>query len=68
MDMQFPEEDYSAEIIAESRKCFCTPRVEVEQALKKWDEAGSAPPTAAAESEEVNNVIQQEEDFDTPLI
>ncbi len=71
MDMKFPEEDYSAEIIAESRRQFCAPREEVEKALKKWDEGGSAPAqkdAQSAESEEVNDVIQEEDDFDTPLI
>lgn len=63
MDMNMPEYNHFDEILAESRKKYCTPREEVEIMLKKWDEGSTEPPP-----EDVNKVIQQAEDFDVPLI
>ncbi len=37
--------DYTPEIIAASRRKYCRPRKEVEEMLKQWDEAASAPPS-----------------------
>lgn len=54
-------ENCTKEIIAASRRKYCTPRKDVEEMLKKWDEAASAPPS----KEEVAAV---EETFEEPLI
>ena len=53
--------DYTEQIIAASRSKYCRPKKEVEEMLKKWDEAASAPPS----KEEVAAV---EEKFEEPLI
>ncbi len=60
LDAPKTERDYTPEIIAHSRKMFARPRTEVEENLKKWDEAASAPP-----KEDEMNV---EEKFEEPLI
>ncbi len=52
--------DFTQQIIQASRDQFCTPRAEVEQMLKKWDEAG--------EFNESNTGPQEVEDFEEPLI
>jgi hypothetical protein len=61
LDAPHPTEDYTKEIIDASRRKYCTPRAEVEEMLKKWDEAASAPPS----KEEIASV---EETFEEPLI
>ncbi len=63
MDMNLPDYDHVQEIIEESRRKFCTPRLKVEDMLKKWDEGSDAPPP-----EDINQVIKQAEEFETPLI
>lgn len=55
------ESDYSKEIVAASRRKYCISRKEVEDILKKWDEAASEPPT----KEEVAAI---EEEFEEPMI
>lgn len=57
-----PTHDYTQQIIENSRRMYCTPRAEVEEQLKKWDEAASAPPS----KEEV--VESSGEAFEEPLI
>ncbi len=54
------EHDYTAQIIERSRAKYCMPKAAVEENLKKWDEAASAPP----KKEE----ISAEETFEEPLI
>ena len=66
LDLKFAENDLGPEIVEESRKAYCAPRLEVEEMLKKWDEGGSAPPPTG--SGDVNTVIQEAEDFEVPLI
>ena len=61
MDVPKIEEDLTQEIKAASRAKYCRPRAEVEELLRKWDEAASEPPSA----EEVAAV---EEKFEEPLI
>lgn len=63
LDMKFAERDYTPEIINESRKQFCTPRETVEENLKKWDEGAPESDTAPS-----NQVIQEVEEFEMPLI
>lgn len=60
LDAPQPTADFTKEIIAWSRSQYCVPRTEVEDLLKKWDEAASKPP----EKDEIN----QEEVFAEPLI
>ena len=55
------EKKYRTEIVAASRQKYCAPRKSVEELLKKWDEAGSAPP----KEDEVSDI---EEKFEEPLI
>ena len=65
LDMVFPKIDRSKEIREMSREKYCMPREDVEILLRKWDEGGlDAPP----DDSETNTVIQQEEDFEMPLI
>ncbi len=52
--------DYTPEIIANSRKMYAKSRKDVEENLKKWDEAASAAPKA--------DEIGLEEKFEEPLI
>lgn len=52
--------DHTQEIIASSRKQYCTSRAEVIEMLKRWDESASAPPKA--------NELPAEEKFEEPLI
>lgn len=60
MDAPKVPKDFSKEIIAASRKKYCMPRVEVEEMLKRWDEAASAPPQ--------KDEIVEEDTFAEPLI
>jgi hypothetical protein len=60
LDAPKSEHDYTRDIIASSRAKYCMPRTQVEEMLKKWDEAASEPP----KKEEMN----QEETFEEPLI
>lgn len=60
IDVPKVTDDCSAQILAESRRKYAAPRVEVEKMLKKWDESASAPP---AEDE-----MGVEERFEEPLI
>ena len=52
--------DFTKEIIAASRRKYCTPRKDVEVMLQKWDEAASAPPKEGE--------VSVEEKFEEPLI
>ncbi len=54
--------DYTQEIIEASRRKYCTPRKDVETALKQWDEAASKP----AEKGEIPE--EDLETFEEPLI
>lgn len=40
MGINYPEKDFSKEIIENSRKMFCSPVKDVETLLNKWDESG----------------------------
>ncbi len=60
LDAPAIEHDYTPQIIAQSRAKYCTPKAQVEENLKKWDEAASAPP----KKEEV----PAEETFEEPII
>ena len=62
MDMTYSKVDYTESIKKMSREAYCAPRETVEENLNKWDEASEEDAPAA------NNVIQQAEDFDMPLI
>src|SRR3989338_3166897 len=53
-------EDHTREIIETSRKKYCRPKEEVEESLRKWDEAASEPPK--------KDEIPEEETFEEPLI
>jgi hypothetical protein len=64
LDMKYPEEDFSRQIVDASREQFCHPRDKVEEHLKKWDE-GKVSEEAAGPA---NDVIQEAEDFEMPLI
>jgi len=66
LDMKFPEHDYSKEIIEASRKAYCTPREKVEEMLTKWDEGAADEP--AAKGGKKNTVIEEETEFEMPLI
>jgi len=61
LDAPRVQNDYTKQIIAASHRKFCAPRTEVEEMLKEWDEAASAPPS----KEEIAAV---EEVFEEPLI
>lgn len=63
MNMVTPEKDYVREIIEQSREKYCHGREEVEENLKKWDEGSTEPPP-----KDINQVIKQAEEFETPLI
>lgn len=60
LDAPVPRDDYTRSIIDQSRRSYCLPRTQVEDMLKKWDEAASEPP----KKEEMN----LEEVFEEPLI
>lgn len=60
LDVHPPDKDMSDEIIALSRKKYCTPKKEVEKILSKWDEAG--------EFTADNVAPEYEKDFEEPLI
>jgi hypothetical protein len=68
MDMVFPKNDLSAEITEESRRKYCVPREEAEELLKKWDEGAIQEVGKNPKSVNKNTVIQQEPDFEMPLI
>jgi len=61
VDAPVPTDDRTNEIREESRRKYCENRKTVEEMLKKWDEAASAPPS----EEEIAAV---EEKFEEPLI
>lgn len=63
-DMKFAATDLTRDIIEESRKKYCAPREKVEEMLSKWDEGGGN----SAEEMAANTVIQEEADFEVPLI
>ncbi|MFH0769787.1 MAG: type IV secretory system conjugative DNA transfer family protein [Candidatus Peregrinibacteria bacterium] len=52
--------DHSSEIRALSRAKYCQAKQKVEETLKKWDEAASAPPKEGE--------VDTEEQFDEPII
>lgn len=60
LDVPKYDYDYTKQIIDWSRKTYCTPRDQVEEMLKKWDESASAPPQ--------KEDISPEEVFEEPLI
>lgn len=45
LDAPVPTDDHTAEIIAWSRSQYCITREDVEEMLKRWDEAAAAPPS-----------------------
>ena len=45
LDAPVPTEDHTDDIIAWSRSQYCITREEVEDMLKRWDEAAAAPPS-----------------------
>lgn len=61
VDVPKPKEDYTREIIERSRRKYCKSKKEVEEMLKKWDEAAAAPPKD-------NEVLAVEEKFEEPII
>ncbi|MDO8648363.1 MAG: type IV secretion system DNA-binding domain-containing protein [Candidatus Peregrinibacteria bacterium] len=61
LDAPKTQEDFTPQIIEASRKKYSRPRAEVEDNLRKWDEASSAPPSE-------NEVASVEEKFEEPLI
>ncbi len=60
LDAPKTERDFTPEIIAQSREKYANPRADVEERLKKWDEAASAPPK--------EDEMSVEEKFEEPLI
>src|SRR3989344_5647956 len=60
LDVPKVTKDCTKEIIAASRRKYCTPRNDVEVMLQKWDEAASAPPKEGE--------VSVEEKFEEPLI
>jgi len=60
VDVPRVTDDHSREIVETSRKKFCRPKQEVEEMLRKWDEAASEPPKKGE--------IPDEEVFEEPLI
>lgn len=60
LDIPHHDFDYSEQIIASSRKKYCTPKKDVIEMLKQWDEAASAPPSPEE--------MPLEEKFEEPLI
>lgn len=67
MNIDYPKNDFSHEIINASRDAYCMPRENVEQMLQKWDE-GSDEPVPMSTSVSANTVIQEAEEFEMPLI
>ncbi|MSR86821.1 type IV secretory system conjugative DNA transfer family protein [Candidatus Peribacteria bacterium] len=61
LDAPKSEKDFTQQIIASSRQKYCLPKAQVEEMMKKWDEAASAPP-----SKEEQAAV--EEQFEEPLI
>ena len=55
------DQDFTAQIIDASRRKYCTPKPKVEEMLKQWDEAASAPPKP-------EEIVGIEEKFEEPLI
>jgi len=60
LDVPKIENDYTKQIIDQSRKKYCTPKAQVEKILSKWDEAG--------EYSEENLAPELEKEFEEPLI
>lgn len=60
LDVPAPPNDYTPQIVAQSREKYCTPKVDVEKILSKWDEAG--------EFSEDNKAPDYEQEFEEPLI
>ena len=67
LDMAFPENDISHEIIEESRRAYCTARTDVEEMLTKWDE-GAVDDLPEKKGGKKNTVIEEETEFEMPLI
>ncbi len=61
VDVPKPKDDHTRDIIALSRKKYCKSKKEVEEMLRKWDEAAAAPP----KEDEISGV---EEKFEEPII
>ncbi len=61
LDVPHVTEDHTQEIIAASRAKYCEPRANVEEMLKRWDEASSAPP-------DPGEIAEIEEKFEEPLL
>ncbi len=80
MEMNFPKDDLSKEIIAASRKQFCTPRKQVEELLNEWDESGQNDVQTEVDQKSGKNTerkpgqvkksgpMQEETDFEIPLL
>ena len=60
MDCPPVTNDMTKQIVAQSRKKYCTPRADVEKLLSKWDEAG--------DFTEDNVAPEMEKEFEEPLI
>lgn len=61
MDAPKVTRDHTREIVAASRRKYCSTRTQVETMLAKWDEAASAPPSKEEQ-------MAVEERFEEPLI
>lgn len=59
LDISYPKDDFSKEIIGISRKNYCMPKKDVEELLNKWDEGD-----AEAEAPSIDG----DPDFEMPLI
>ena len=60
IDVQSPQGDYISQFIQHFRENYCTPKVQVEKLLTKWDEAG--------DFTKENMVPEVEKAFKEPLI
>jgi len=61
VDVPKSKDDHTHEIIAQSRKKYCQPKKQVEEMLRKWDEAAAEPP----KEDEISSI---EEKFEEPII
>jgi hypothetical protein len=62
IDVSTVTNDFTNDILANSRKLYCRPRKEVEELLKQWDEAASAPPSQEEEA------LSYGEKFEEPIL
>jgi hypothetical protein len=64
LNMNYPEQDLSAQIMEHSRESYCRPKSDVEELLRRWDEGGELP----AADDQGNDVITAADDFEMPLV